>query len=101
MDGDEAKGSKEGPLMQSVDYPEFVVKFVKDEIAAQGLKASDEIATYVAQDVESYLLDSGKRMSDLNDVEMFHLVNFVRDTVNDMSVVDVAKIGENTGGKAE
>lgn len=67
--------------MESIDYPDFVKKFVKEKIAQFDLKATDEVALYVTQDVESYLLDSGKRVEQLTETELFHIDKFIRDRV--------------------
>jgi hypothetical protein len=67
------------PLKESVDYPEFVTKFVKDKLAAMDLQTTDEKTLYIAQDIESYLLDVGKKVADLDQTEMHHIQDFIRE----------------------
>lgn len=76
------KTKNKGPLMESVDYPDFVKKFVQQKLAQLDLEATEEIALYITQDVESYLLDTGKTVAELTEVELFHIDRFVRDRVD-------------------
>lgn len=69
------------PLVESVDYPDFVKKFVQQKLAQLDLEVTQELALYIEQDVESYLLDSGKTIAELDEAEIFHIEKFVRDRV--------------------
>jgi hypothetical protein len=75
-----AKNQKE-PLKESVDYPDFVAKFVKDRIAALDKEATAELVDFIAQDVEGYLLDVKKSPEDLTKVELAHINDFIRERV--------------------
>lgn len=70
-----------GPLKESVDYPQFVTKFVKDKLAAMDLQTSDEKTLYIAQDIEDYLLDAGKKIEDLDSIEIHHIQEFIRERI--------------------
>jgi len=70
------------PLKESVDYPDFVSEFVKQKLAQYDLEATDEVATYLAQDVEAYCLDNNKRVADLTETELFHIERMIRDRVD-------------------
>lgn len=70
------------PLVESVDYPDFISTFVKQKLAQLDLEATDEMSLYITQDVESYLLDSGKTVNQLTEAEIFHIDRFVRDRIN-------------------
>ena len=74
---------REKPLKESIDYPDFVAKFVKDRLAAIDASVSAEMELYIAQDVESYLLDAKKTVSDLDPVELHHINDFIRERVGD------------------
>jgi hypothetical protein len=72
---------KRKPLKESVDYPDFVAKFVKDRIAALDAKVTSELESYIAQDVEGYLLDVHKSPKDLTKIELTHINDFIRERV--------------------
>lgn len=75
------KSKQPEPLKESVDYPDFVAKFVKDRIAALDRKISSELEQYIAQDVEDYMLDAKKEFKDLTKAELAHINDFIRERV--------------------
>ncbi len=79
----EKRKKMDKPLKESVDYPDFVAKFVKDRLAALDATVTNEAALYITQDVESYLLDAHKSVSDLNAAEIASINDFIRERVNE------------------
>jgi hypothetical protein len=68
-------------LKESVDYPDFVAKFVKDKIAAMDKKVSSELEMFIKEDVEAYMLDVKKTAADLTAAEISHINDFIRERV--------------------
>lgn len=71
------------PLKEQIDYPDFVKRFVKDRLAELDMKATDELELYITQDVESHLLDAGKRVSELTPEEVKQINEFILERINE------------------
>lgn len=74
---------KKGPLKESVDYPDFVRNFVKEKLAQKDQECTEELATYIAQDLEDYLLDAGKTVAELTDAEMMHVDVYINQRIDE------------------
>lgn len=69
------------PLKESIDYPDFVSSFVKKKLAERDVQVSAELAGYIAEDIEDYVLTVGKNVDDLTEAEMFHIEMLIDERV--------------------
>ena len=69
------------PLMEKVDYTDFIAKFVQEKLALLDVAATDELQMYIVQDVEDYLLTVRKSVQDLTPHELFHITDFIKGRV--------------------
>ena len=65
------------PAMDPIESQDFVRSFVTKKLAELDLAASDELTLYLAQDIEDYLLDSGKTIAALTEAEILHIEKFI------------------------
>jgi hypothetical protein len=74
---------QERPLMENVDYTDFVTEFVKSKLAQFDVQAEERMILYISQDLESYLLDSGKTIKELDSNQAAQVDLFVKESIQE------------------